>query len=88
MGLIGSAIGVLAAVYTLHHLDGLIAFMGYVQGHDMFNPVFYGSSLPNELSGEALIFVVAATTFVSLIAGVVPAVKASLLKPSAILRSE
>ena len=88
MGLIGSAIGVLAAMYTLHHLDGLIAFMGYIQGHDMFNPIFYGSSLPNELSVEALIFVVASTTFFSLIAGIVPAVKASLLKPSAILRSE
>ena len=88
MGLTGSAVGVLAAMYTLQHLDGLIAFMGYVQGHDMFNPIFYGSSLPNELSGEALVFVVAATTFVSLIAGIVPAVKASLLKPSAILRSE
>ncbi len=88
MGLTGSAIGVLAAIYTLHHLDGLIAFMGNVQGHDMFNPIFYGSSLPNELSMEALIFVVVATTFFSLIAGIVPAVKASLLKPSATLRSE
>lgn len=88
MGVIGSLVGLLAATATLHHLDQLIAFLGMLQGHDLFNPTFYGESLPNELSFEALTFVLAVTATFSLLAGVVPAIKASLLKPSSILRAE
>lgn len=88
MGTLGSLIGILAAVVTLHHLDALISLIGQLQGYQMFNPTFYGQSMPNELSLEALSFVLAATATFSLLAGIVPAIKASLLKPSAILRAE
>lgn len=88
MGVLGSIIGIGTAVTTLTHLDGLISLLGHLQGHEMFNPTFYGSSMPNELSFEALTFVLVVTATFSLLAGVVPAIKASLLKPSTILRSE
>jgi len=65
-----------------------VNMISWVQGYDMFNPVFYGDMLPTEMSFEALAFVLISTAFISLLAGVVPAVKASLMKPSAILRSE
>ena len=54
----------------------------------MFNPLIYGETLPNELSFEALLFVVLSTVAISLIAGMVPACKACLLKPSEILKAE
>lgn len=88
MGLIGSLIGTVAAVITLKNLDILILFLSKLQGHNAFNPMFYGENLPNEISIEALLFVMIATGLISLIAGVVPAIKASMLRPSAILRSE
>lgn len=88
MGLLGSLLGTAAAVLTLHHLDEMLRLVEKIQGYEMFNPTFYGSSMPNELSFEGLAFVLVTTTLISLLAGVVPAVKASLLKPSAILRSE
>lgn len=88
MGVVGSLIGTLAAMITLKNLPLLVNVISQIQGHDMFNPIYFGENLPTELSLEALAFVVAATTLISLIAGLVPAIKASLVRPSTILRSE
>ncbi len=88
MGLLGSMIGIALALLTLHNLQALIDFISRVQGFEMFNPAFFGDTLPNEVSLEALTFVLTSTALISLVAGVVPAIKASMLRPSAILRSE
>jgi lipoprotein-releasing system permease protein len=88
MGVAGSLLGTLAAAITLQHLQGLVDVISWFQGYEMFNPVFYGDKLPSKISVEAFTFVVTATGLISLFAGVIPAVKACLLKPSATLRSE
>lgn len=88
MGTIGSLFGMFLAFLTLRNLQAIVDFIGRLQGYEMFNPVFYGNALPNEISFEALLFVVTTTSIVSLIAGIVPAVKACLLKPAAILKAE
>jgi lipoprotein-releasing system permease protein len=88
MGVIGSLVGIAAAMITLKNLQPLINLLSKIQGHEMFNPIFFGETLPTELSVEALGFVIIATTLISLMSGLVPALKASMLRPSAILRSE
>ena len=88
MGVIGGLLGALAALLTLHYLQPLIDLISRLQGFDAFNPVFFGDKLPNEVSLQALTFVLIATALISLIAGIVPAVKACLVRPSVILRSE
>lgn len=88
MGVVGSLIGIAAALVTLKNIQVIVDFIGRMQGYEMFNPMFYGNSLPNEVSAEALTFVILATGFISLLAGMVPAIKASWLKPSAILKTE
>lgn len=88
MGVLGSLLGIGAAILTLKNLQQLINFLSRMQGHEMFNPMFFGETLPTELSWEALSFVVIATALISLIAGLVPALKACMMRPSAILRSE
>ncbi len=88
MGLTGSLLGIGMAVATLHYLQPIVDFIGRVQGYEMFNAMIYGETLPNQLSLSALAMVLAATVAISLIAGLVPAIKACLLKPSAILRAE
>lgn len=87
IGIMGSLIGVLAAVLTLKNLNVLIALISRLQGYDLFNSAFYGERMPQEISYEALSFVIIATIFTSLLAGIVPAVKACLVRPSSILRS-
>jgi lipoprotein-releasing system permease protein len=87
-GSISSLIGTLAAIFTLHNLDHLVNFLSFLQGHSAFNVAIFGKSLPNELSMEALLFIFIATPIISLIAGIIPAIKASKLCPSTTLRSE
>ncbi|MBA2727945.1 MAG: FtsX-like permease family protein [Parachlamydiaceae bacterium] len=88
MGVTGSVAGILAAMLTLKNLQPLVNFISWIQGYEMFNPLFYGENLPTDLSFETLTFVIATTGAISLIAGMIPAIKASLLKPSAILKAE
>lgn len=88
LGAASCLLGIGAAILTLHNLDLLISGLSFIQGHDAFNPIFFGDSLPNELSLRALSFALGATVVISLIAGLIPAIKASRIRPSSILRSE
>ncbi len=88
MGLIACLIGGGLALLTLHNIDSLVAFLSAIQGRAAFNPAFFGQHLPNELSGDALLFVLVATPLLSLLAGLIPAIKASRIRPSQVLRSE
>jgi len=88
MGIASSILGIGAALLTLHNLDFLVALLSKIQGHDAFNAVFYGQSLPSDLSYDALVFILIATPALSLLAGLVPAIQACRLRPSEILRSE
>lgn len=88
MGIAGSALGTLAAILTLDNLQILVNLIGSVQGYDMFNAAFYGDTLPNELSNNALAIVLIATIIISSIAGIIPAIKAAMMRPTTILRSE
>lgn len=88
MGIIGSLLGCAAAYFTLKNIGVLTSAISNLQGYEAFNPLYYGDVLPNQMSAEALVFVSLTTGLISLLAGVIPAVKASMLRPSAILRSE
>jgi lipoprotein-releasing system permease protein len=87
MGMISCLIGTLAALLTLENLDSLVHILSLFQGHDTFNATFFGNSLPKELSPHALRFILIATPLLSLIAGLIPAIKACRLNPSELLRS-
>jgi lipoprotein-releasing system permease protein len=88
MGAISCSFGSILAALTLRHIDSLVTFLSYLQGRSAFNPAFFGDSLPNKLSMEALLFVLIITPILSLIAGLIPAIKASRIRPSTTLRSE
>lgn len=86
LGLLGSLIGTVIAFFTLKNFHILVAVLSQIQGHDAFNATFYGDSLPNDMSIDALYFVLITTSLLSLIAGIVPAIKAGSINPSKILR--
>lgn len=88
MGVIGSLLGIALALLTLHFLPSLIVLLGRLQGFDAFQRLFYNNTFPSELSLDALQFVLIATTLTSLLAALIPAIKACLVKPAAMLRSE
>ncbi|MFI5334575.1 MAG: ABC transporter permease [Chlamydiales bacterium] len=88
LGILGCLIGTGCALITLHEIDAVVHFLSFLQGHEAFNAAFYGKTLPRELSMDALLFVLITTPILSLLAGLIPALKASRLKPAEILRSE
>ncbi len=88
MGIFSTLIGTVAAALTLHNIDSVVNFLSFLQGHDAFNALFYGKSLPNTLSHHALTFILIATPIISLLAGLVPALKAARFAPSTTLRSD
>lgn len=88
MGLAGTLIGTVLAYFTLQNLNSILGFISRAQGFDAFNPVFYGEQMPTSMSYETLGVVLLATGVISLFAGLIPAVKASQMKPAAILRAE
>ncbi len=88
LGIFSCTVGVLLAFFTLKNIDSLVYFLSSLQGHDAFNPQFFGTSLPHEISHRALLFAAIATPILSLLAGLVPAFKAARLNPCESLRSE
>lgn len=88
MGALSCLIGTGLALLTLRHLDSLVACLSALQGRAAFNPAFFGSTLPNQLSYEALLFALIATPLLSFAAGLIPAWKASRVRPAQALRSE
>jgi lipoprotein-releasing system permease protein len=88
MGILSCCFGLIGAMATLRHLDSLVAWLSAMQGRAAFNPAFFGNSLPNQLSWEALSFILIATPLLCLVAGLIPALKASKVRPSSTLRSE
>lgn len=88
IGLLSSFLGTFAAYLTLKNIHHLMNIISKIQGHQAFNPAFFGDALPNELSFEAFRFVMIATLTLSLLAGLIPALKAMRLNTTEILRSE
>jgi lipoprotein-releasing system permease protein len=88
MGTVSCIIGTIAAIITLDHLDAVIHFLSVLEGHAAFQPAFFGQMLPNQLSREALVFVIIATPLLSLCAGLIPAWRSTRIRPSIALRQE
>ncbi len=88
MGILSSFIGTIAALLTLQNIDSIVQLLSFIQGHDAFNATFFGKSLPGKLSYHAVLFMLIATPLISLLAGLIPAIKACRLRPSEILRAE
>ncbi len=88
LGCLSTLIGTLAAFFTLRNIDSVVHFLSFFHGQEIFNALFYGKSLPGQLSDRALIFTFIATPVISLLAGLAPALKACKFHPSQMLRSE
>ncbi len=88
IGIVSAAVGTIAAYLTLVNIDSIMAFLSALQGHAILHEAFYGNFIPNTIDWPTFRLVIIMTGAISLLAGTVPAIKACLLKPAEILRSE
>ena len=88
IGVFSSLVGTILAYFTLKNIGPLMNTLNKIQGHQIFNPAFFGDSLPTSLNLDAFLFVIGATATLSLIAGLAPAIKATQLNTAEILKSE
>ena len=88
VGSISTAVGTLFALFTLKNLSLVVSFLSKIQGHQAFQPAFFGDTLPNSLSIEAFTFILIATPLLSIVAALIPAIKAARLHCSQTLRSD
>jgi len=88
VGVLSTMLGTLLAYVTLRNIDTVVSVLSSLQGRTAFNPMFFGQQLPHTLSPDALTFVLIATPVLSLLAGLVPALRATRLQPATVLRSE
>ena len=87
-GIMGSILGISLASVTLYYLDPLVHFLSSFQGHELFQPSFYGDHLPNSLSTSAIQFILISAPVIAMISGLIPAIKASRMQPCEILRGD
>lgn len=87
LGMVSSILGIAMAKITLIYFKPIIDFLSYIQGHAIFNKTFYGDAFPNALSNEAIYIVIGSTLFISIIAAIIPAIKAARINPATVLRS-
>lgn len=88
LGLLGSCIGCVAAYFTLQNINEVVQFLSLLQGQALFHEAFYGTCLPTSISSEALLFLLITAPLLSLLAGLVPALKTTKMNPADILRSQ
>lgn len=88
LGAVGSLIGTGFAILTLKNITSILAALSSLQGFEVLNSTFYANTLPNEVSGSSLLFVMCIASVGSMIAGMVPAIQASRINTSEALRNE
>lgn len=88
MGVAGCLLGTALAWVTLYNLEAILGVLGAIQGREVLSQVYYGDVIPNSLSSEALMFVIASTVVISLLAGVIPALRAGRVNPTEVLRGK
>lgn len=88
LGGVSCVIGTLAALFTLKHLEGFLHLLSLVQRGPLFQPALFGEMVLDQVNHEVLWFIILATLGISLLAGTIPAFKATRLRPAEILRAE
>lgn len=87
VGLASAVFGIFLAWITLENLPWLLSSFAKIQGSKL-NPLLTHSALSSSLHWDTLLFLSGASLFLSTLAALLPALKASKIAPASALRSE
>lgn len=88
IGALGSLFGGALAFLTIKNLDRIIAVFNFIQGRQTFNKSLFGDFMPNEVNISALLILSGITLIMAGLSGVLPALKASRMNISDVLRTD
>lgn len=88
IGAISSAIGLLLGISFLKLLPWIASFISHSIGHELFNPIYFGKTLPTGVDPSTALWICSATTMLSLIAGSLAARYATSYQPQKLLQNQ
>jgi len=89
VGLIGTALGVALGLFVLWQLHPIVGFIETLTGASLFSgEVYFLSKLPAKIIPQEILTIIAVSLFLSMMASLFPALKATKLDPVEALRNE
>lgn len=89
IGISGTTLGIIFAMLTLHYRNPIVKGLAELTGREDILPTFYQfTEIPIAYNPNDFVMIITFALIISLSAGVLPAIKASRLKPATALRHE
>ena len=89
IGFLGTFLGGIIGVIFSYNIQEIRVFLSQILGQELFSPeIYFLSKLPSKINFEEVFFVISISIFLTLLASIFPAWKASKISPAEALRYE
>ena len=89
IGILGTFIGSIVGVIVSNYIEEIRRFISALFGHELFSAkIYFLSNLPSKINFNEVFIVISISIFLTLIASIFPAWKASKITPAEALRYE
>ena len=89
IGFLGTFLGGIIGVIFSYNIQEIRVFLTQILGQELFSPeIYFLSKLPSKINFEEVFFVISISIFLTLLASIFPAWKASKISPAEALRYE
>jgi lipoprotein-releasing system permease protein len=89
LGLVGSGVGLALGLVLVRHINDIAALLGKITGKPVFDPsIYYFYRIPTIVDPRTVAWIVSGAVGIAVLASVLPALRAALLRPVEALRYE
>lgn len=89
LGLVGSGVGLALGLFMVRHINDFAALLGKITGEPVFDPsIYYFYRIPTLVDPWTVAWIVSGAIGIAVLASVLPALRAALLRPVEALRYE
>jgi lipoprotein-releasing system permease protein len=89
LGLVGAGAGLVIGLLTVRYINEIANFLSLITGQPVFDPqIYYFYSIPAIVNPFTVAWIVAGAVFIAVMASVLPAMKAAMMRPVEALRYE